>query len=145
MTDTDKDAGIIVLASIFIALGILAFVLILVVIISGSPQDPSPPPKGPVILNLLMFGIGWIIAGGLILTARMKWARMATIAIVSIMILRIGIAEVKVIMTATNISSLIEKSFFSTYTWVIVFLIFSVYYLTRSKVKEQFKRRGLNE
>ncbi len=135
----NKDTGIVVLASAFIALGILAFALVLPTIISGPGNNPpAPGAKEVMILNLILFGIGWVIAGVLVL-ARMEWSRRATMAIVSIMILRISLAEVKSIMMATSTPSLIEKAFFSTYTWTIAFLIFGIYYLTRPKIREQFK------
>lgn len=94
----EKDTGITISASVFIILGVLAFALILPVIISGNPVHNPPPPgaKVAMILNLILFGMGWVVVGILVLV-QMKWSWRATMAIVSMMILRIGIAEIKVI------------------------------------------------
>ncbi len=67
----------------------------------------------------------------MLILKKKKWTRVASLVIVSMMILLIGMAEISSFTTSGNILSGLRRSLWSTYTWVIAFFIYSIYYLTR--------------
>ena len=143
MSEKKEPVGIFNLALAFLVLGTFSLLITLPILISGNPPNspPSPVTKGTVILNLIKFAIGCGTTGILILKKK-KWTRVVSLIIVSIMIGLMGMDEMGSYVTSENILSGIRRSLGSTYAWVIAFFIYSIYYLTRPKVKEQFKGKG---
>jgi len=137
-TEQKRPVGIVVCYIVFILLFIMSLMIAFIAAISGPSQDERI--KGPSSLRLLPIFFPIVVSISTIgLWYRQKWGRICSLFVVTVASIFIAYSLYNILFEVTYETVSQGYTFAAVFASIGIIFLSIIYYLTRPKVKEQFK------